>query len=100
MSDSIITILCPRNIEEQLLDSLLVTPDVAVFTSATVAAHGVARERLSASEQVLGRAVMTQVQILCSEQAKDNLLSNLKNTFARSGLRYWVTAVSEQGEFA
>jgi hypothetical protein len=43
---------------------------------------------------------MTQVQILCTEQAKDKLLSGLKNTFARSGLRYWVTAVFEQGEFA
>jgi hypothetical protein len=100
MSDSIITILCPRNLEEQLLDALLITPDVAVFTSATVAAHGVDKDRMSASEQVFGRAVMTQVQILCGSQNKDALLSTLKNTFARTGMRYWITAVSGQGEFA
>ncbi|MGC7965267.1 DUF3240 family protein, partial [Salmonella enterica] len=91
MSDSIITILCPGTLEEQLLDTLLVAPDVTLFTSAKVAAHGVSNDNLSASEQVLGRAALTQVQVLCAAQQRGALLAALKTAFARSGLRYWVT---------
>ena len=100
MSDCCLTLLCPPGLEEKLLDLLLMSPDAAVFTSAPTAAHGLAFGSLSATEQVLGRALATQVQILLAEEDKESVLSSIRQTFAGAGLRYWVSPISEKGEVA
>ena len=64
MVELCLTLLCPPALEEKLLDLLLLAPEAAVFTSAPTAAHGLAFGRLSATEQVLGRALATQIQVL------------------------------------
>ncbi|MDP1682368.1 MAG: DUF3240 family protein [Burkholderiales bacterium] len=97
MSELCLTLLCPPALEEKLLDLLLMSPEAAVFTSAPVAAHGLAFGRLSASEQVLGRAKATQVQVLLALAHKDALLAAVQTQFSGTGLRYWLTPVSEAG---
>lgn len=99
MSDLCLTVLCPTAIQERLLDALLLTTQVAVFTSAPAAAHGLAHHRLSTSEQVLGLAVMTQVQALLKFEDRDAVLASLASQFAGAGLRYWITPVIDAGEF-
>lgn len=100
MSDCCLTLLCPPGLEEKLLDLLLMSADAAVFTSATTAAHGLAFGSLSATEQVLGRALATQVQVVLTDENKERVLSSIRQTFAGAGLRYWVSPISDQGEIA
>lgn len=98
MPDLCLTLLCPPAQEERVLDMLLMTPEITVFTSSRAAAHGLHPSRLSAGEQVLGLAVMTQVQALLSGPGQDAVLAELKRKLAGSGLRYWLTPLIESGE--
>lgn len=100
MSDLCLTLLCPLTLEEQLLDMLLINPSVFLFTSAPTAAHGASVGQLSPSEQVLGRALVTQMQVLFASADKETLLSSIQQQFGGTGLRYWVAPIHEQGEFA
>ncbi len=100
MSELCLTLLCPLALEEKLLDLLLMSPNAPVFTSAPTAAHGLAVGKLSQAEQVLGRALATEVQVIFAASDKEALLDDIRRQFAGTGLRYWVTAVVETGEIA
>lgn len=100
MSELCLTLLCPPALEEKLLDLLLMSPEATVFTSAPVAAHGLTFGRLSAAEQVLGRAQAIQVQVLLAAAHKDALLAAMQAQFSGTGLRYWLVPVSEVGAIA
>ncbi|MHB9117973.1 MAG: DUF3240 family protein [Burkholderiales bacterium] len=99
MSELCLTLLCPPAIEEKLLDLLLMSPNiVTVFTSTATAAHGLAHENLDETEQVMGRARATEVQVIFAAADKAALLEAIRRQFAGAGLRYWVTPVIEAGE--
>ena len=98
MSELCMTLLCPPEVEEKLLDLLLMSSNVAVFTSTATAAHGLAHEHLDQMEQVLGRAHATQVQVIIGGADKTLLIDALRLQFSGTGLRYWVTPVLEAGE--
>ena len=100
MSDVCLTMLCPPAVEEKLIDLLLMSSEQIVFTSAPAAAHGVGADGLSELEQVQGRALATAIQVICAESDKAALLRNVRQQFAGTGLRYWVTTVIEAGEIA
>lgn len=100
MSELCLNILCPLVLEEKLLDLLLMSPNAEVFTSTPTAAHGLAFGQLSQSEQVLGRVLATQIQVVLSEADKDALLKIIQQQFAGVGLRYWITPVIESGRFS
>ena len=100
MSELCLTLLCPPAIEEKLLDLLLLSPHATVFTSTATAAHGLVHENLDQTEQVLGRARATKVQVIFAATDKAALLEAIRQQFANSGLRYWVATVVETGEIA
>jgi hypothetical protein len=100
MSDLCITLLCPRAVEEKLLDLLLMSPNMTVFTSTATSAHGLAHEALGQMEQVMGRAHAANIQAIFSAADKMALLEVLRQQFAGAGLRYWVMPVIEAGEIA
>ena len=100
MSELCLTLLCPPAIEEKLLDVLLMSPNATVFTSAPTAAHGLAIGNLSETEQVMGRAHATEIQVIFAATEKSTLLDHIRQNFAGAGLRYWVTTVAESGEIA
>ena len=100
MSELCLTLLCPPAVEEKLLDLLLLSPNTAVFTNTPTAAHGLALGSLDQTEQVLGRAFATQVQVVIRDIDKEALLGDIHEQFAGAGLRYWITPVSEAGEIA
>jgi hypothetical protein len=100
MSELCLTLLCPPAVEEKLLDLLLLSPNATVFTSTAKAAHGLAHENLDQTEQVLGRARATEVQVIFAAADKAALLEALRQQFAGAGLRYWMTTVVEAGEIA
>ena len=98
MSELCLTLLCPPAIEEKLLDLLLLSTNATVFTSTATAAHGLAHGNLDQTEQVLGRARATEIQVIFATTEKTTLLEALRQQFAGAGLRYWVTLVVEAGE--
>ena len=100
MSELCLTLLCPAAVEEKLFDLLLMSPSATVFTSAPTAAHGLAFSGFNQTEQVLGRALVTQVQVILADTDKAALMGNIQQQFAGAGLRYWVTTVVEAGEIA
>lgn len=100
MSELCLTLVCPPAIEEKLLDLLLLSPDVTFFTSTVTAAHGMAHENMDQTEQVLGRARATEIQVIVGEASKAALLEAIRQQFAGAGLRYWLTTVTEAGEIA
>ncbi len=100
MSELCLTLVCPPAVEEKLLDLLLLSPNATVFTSTATAAHGLAHEYLDQTEQVLGRARATEIQVIFAAADKAALLEAIRQQFAGAGLRYWVTTVVEAGEIA
>ena len=61
-------------------------------------AHGLAFGSLNQTEQVLGRAFATQVQVVIPHTDRQALLGDIQEQFAGAGLRYWITPVIESGE--
>jgi len=100
MSELCLTLICPPAVEEKLLDLLLLSPNVTVFTSTATAAHGMPHDNLDQTEQVLGRARATGIQVIVAASDKAALLEAIRQQFSGAGLRYWVTTVAEAGEIA
>lgn len=100
MSELCLTLVCPPAVEEKLLDLLLMSLDVTFFTSTATAAHGMAHDNLDQTEQVLGRARATGIQVIFAAANKAALLDAIRQQFAGTGLRYWLTVVAEAGEIA
>ena len=100
MSELCLTLICPPAVEEKMLDLLLLSPNVTFFTSTATAAHGMAHEDLDQTEQVLGRARATKIQVIFAAADKAALLDAISQQFSGAGLRYWVTTVAETGEIA
>jgi len=98
MSELCLTLICPPAVEEKMLDLLLLSPNVTFFTSTATAAHGMAHEDLDQTEQMLGRARATKIQVIFAAADKAALLDAIRQQFSGAGLRYWVTTVAETGE--
>ena len=98
MPSHCLTLVSPPEIEEKLLDTLLEVAGNEVFTSTPTFSHGTAHGRLSSTEQVMGRSRSVQVQILVKHDELDQLLAALRTGFAGTGLRYWVTSLTQAGE--
>jgi len=97
MADICLTLLCAPQVEEKVLDLLLVSPDVKLFTSTAMAVHGLDHKKLDQSEQVLGRARVTKVQAIADAGALQDLLDGLRGQLTGTALRYWVTPVTDMG---
>ena len=63
-----LTLICSREIEEKLLDTLLTSVEGEVFTSSPTFSHGTAQGRLSSVEKVMGRSRSVQVQIITTDE--------------------------------
>ena len=100
MTKFCLTLICPREIEEKLLDTLLTEIDDEIFTSTPTFSHGTAQGRLSSVEKVMGRSRSVQVQIVTTDEALASLIELLKLRFKGTGLRYWATALCAEGEVA
>ena len=98
MSKYCLTLVCAPEIEEKLLDTLLASVDAEVFTSTPIFSHGTAHGRLSNAEKVMGRSRSVQVQIITSEDEWARLSELLRQRFKGTGLRYWASALSSEGE--
>ena len=95
-----LTLICPPTVEEKLLDVLLANAGSEVFTSTPTHSHGSGKQRLSATEQVMGRSRAMQVNVLLTTDELGQLRALLQREFAGTGVRYWATPLAFDGEFA
>ncbi|WP_151711597.1 DUF3240 family protein [Acinetobacter junii] len=93
-----LTLLCSSVIEETVLDFLLMSNNVLLFTSTSASVHGLKMEISNPSEQVLGRVAMTQIQALVEANYLQELVISMQERFKGTGIRYWVTEVISGGE--
>ena len=100
MSKFCLTLICAREVEEKLLDTLLTTVEGEVFTSAPTFSHGTAQGRLSNVEKVMGRSRSVQVQIITTGEELASLIELLQQRFKGTRLRYWASALAVEGEVA
>lgn len=100
MADICLTLLCAPQVEEKVLDLLLVSPDVKLFTSTASAVHGLDHKQLDQTGQVLGRSRAIQIQAIADAGALQGLLDGLRGQLAGATLRYWVTPVAAMGVIA
>ncbi len=98
MSKFCLTLICAREIEEKLLDTLLTNVEGEVFTSTPTFSHGTAQGRLSDVERVMGRSRSVQVQVVTTDDELASLTELLKQHFKGTGLRYWAMALATEGE--
>lgn len=97
MSDFNCSILCPPDVEEKLLDQLLIEFPNELFTSTPTFGHGLAHGAMNPHEQVLGRARALLIQIVLNPVGWQTLRGVLAREFVGTGVRYWVTPVTEEG---
>ena len=100
MSDLQCSMLCPTDVEENLLDQLLISFPGTVFSSTPTFGHGIAHGAMSASEQVMGRARVSLVQIILSRPQWEEFREHLTREFAQTGVRFWITSVADVGVLA
>ena len=100
MADYCLTLICPPPVAEKLLDLLLDSVGGEVFTSTHTHSHGIAQNRLTATEQVMGRSRAIQINVLLSTDELGRLRELLQQEFAGTGVRYWATPLAFDGEFA
>ncbi len=100
MSKFCLTLICSRVVEEKLLDTLLTHVEGEVFTSTPTFSHGTAQGQLSSVEKVMGRSRSVQVQIITTDDELASLIELLQQGFSGTGLRYWASALSVEGEVA
>ena len=100
MSKFCMTLICSREVEEKLLDTLLTNVEGEIFTSTPTFSHGTAQGRLSNIEKVMGRSRSVQVQIVTTDDELASLIELLKLHFKGTGLRYWASALAVEGEVA
>ena len=100
MSEFCLTLICAREIEEKLLDTLLTHLDAEIFTSTPTFSHGTAQGRLTNVEKVMGRSRSVQVQILATQAELTSLIALLQQRFKGTGLRYWACALAVNGAVA
>jgi len=105
MADFCLTLICPPTVEEKLLDVLLAQAGSEVFTSTPTHSHGSGQQRsgqqrLSATEQVMGRSRAMQINVLLTNEELGQLRDLLQRDFAGTGVRYWATPLAFEGEFA
>jgi hypothetical protein len=98
MSKFCLALLCPPQIEEKLLDTLLVTVVDGIFTSTPTFSHGTAHGRMDSVEQVMGRSRSVKIEILVAEEEMARLLKVLRESFAGTGVRYWALPLAAEGE--
>ena len=99
--DCLLTLSCPAEVEEELIDLLREHPEwVSGFTSLAAEGFGSGTTLHSAMEQVRGRSRRRLLQVvLCAEHVQ-SLIDVLRAALPSDEIAWWTTPVSGFGRFA
>ncbi len=90
------TIIAPPAMEEELIDWLLIRPDITGFTTQSAHGHGTGHQ-MTLAEQVTGRRQQITFMIQIQKQFAETILADLKQGFSGSGLHYWLLPLLDNG---
>lgn len=97
MEQSLLMLIVPSDMAPILIDWLLQHAAVARFYSETVYTHGREHRNLSLAEQVDGRQCQIQFRVPLPAAAAQNVVADLQNDFAGSGMVYWLQPLQAAG---
>ena len=101
LSDVVLTLVMPVDVEEALLETLLEHPELAPgFTSQKVEGQGQRITFIGTSEHVRGRAACCRVQLVVPLTDANALLDILKARFATSRVFFWMVPTLASGRLA
>ncbi len=92
----LLTIIAPPTMEEEIIDWLLIQPNISGFTSQAANGHGRGHV-MSLVEQVTGRRHQITFWIELEKKMADAIITELKQAFSGSGLHYWLLPMAESG---
>ncbi len=93
-----LTLVAPASLEETLAEYLLAHPEWGGgFTLLRAEGRGSRGHALTPQEQVRGRVVRTQFQVVLEIDVAHRLLDELKLAFPKRDVAYWLTPVIEFG---
>jgi len=97
---TLLTLVVPCVLEEDTADFLLAHPEWASgFTTVAAYGHGASKHSRSTAEEVCGRTVQTQFQIVTDEAAARDLIAELQAQARTPGLAWWMSPVIDFGRF-
>ena len=97
---TLLTLVVPCALEEDTADFLLAHPEWASgFTTLAAHGHGASKHSRSTAEEVSGRIVQTQFQIVTDEVCARALIAALQTQSRTPGLAWWMSPVNDFGRF-
>jgi hypothetical protein len=93
----LLSLVISPEVEDALVDWLLEQEQISGFTSLQVSGHGASPHSMSPAEQVAGRRNEVMFQSYLPELDAVALIKALEETFAGSGMHYWLTPVITSG---
>jgi hypothetical protein len=99
MSEVILMLVVPPELEETVIDWLLAREEISGFTGQTVYGHSREHGGFSLVEQVTGRQRRVMFQVQTDETTARALLAALGGDLSGAGIRYWVVPVVAAGRF-
>jgi hypothetical protein len=98
--DCSLTLVFPKALEEELIDSLLERPEwVRGFTISQVEGKGQVVRLSGVVEEVRGRARRVQIQTVLNCEDARALISHLKALLPNPEVAYWLSPIIEFGRF-
>lgn len=99
--DCLLTLSCPAEVEEELIDLLREHPQwVSGFTSLAAEGFGSGTKLHSAMEQVRGRSRRRLLQVVLSQTHVAALIDVLRTAIPSDEVAWWTTPVTGFGRFA
>jgi hypothetical protein len=99
--DCLLTLSCPAEVEEELIDLLREHPEwVSGFTSLAAEGFGSGTKLHSAMEQVRGRSRRRLLQVVLDASHVPLLLDVLRAALPSDEVAWWTVPVSGFGRFA
>ncbi len=100
MSDVMLTLIVPVALEGAIVDWLLDHIPERGFTSSLAFGHSEATANMSLAEQVSGRRRGIRFEVVCCESEAGQHIEALRETFAESGIHFWLMPIMASGRLA
>lgn len=99
MTEFLLRLNIPPGLEEDVVDFLLSSDEIAGYQSYPIRGHG-RIGAMSIAEQVAGRRDRIQFEIVLDEAVLDSTLQRLKAAFPISDVIFWVMPVLRSGRLS
>ncbi|WP_321390398.1 DUF3240 family protein [Emcibacter sp.] len=97
MSLCLLSITTPVALEDTFVDWLMDNPLVDGFTSIPVSGHGASESRMTLAERVTARSRRVMFQVHMEQPTAEQLLGEIKSSFAGTDLHYMLAPLLEAG---